>query len=125
MNDKYKPKPDDRSDNAEKLEEMIGDTLSKIDETEERKEKATEKDTKTKKKKKKIKNKKKPKPEDRNDNEEKQKKMIGDTLSNIDETEERMEKAPEKDKETLEKKNKRRKEAVEGFRDEIQDELEQ
>jgi len=72
MNDKYKPKPDDRSDNAEKLEEMIGDTLS-----------------------------------------------------NIDETEERMEKAPEKEKETLEKKNKRRKEAVEGFRDEIQDELEQ
>jgi len=72
MNDKYKPKPDDRSDNAEKLEDMIGDTLG-----------------------------------------------------NIDETEERMEKAPEKEKEMLEKKNKRRKEAVEGFRDEIQDELEQ
>lgn len=35
MPDKYEPKPDDRSDNAEKLENMIHDTLENMDEAEE------------------------------------------------------------------------------------------
>ncbi|WP_174613433.1 small acid-soluble spore protein Tlp [Virgibacillus ihumii] len=35
MPDKYEPKPDDRSDNAEKIENMIHDTLENMDEAEE------------------------------------------------------------------------------------------
>ncbi|WP_077326459.1 small acid-soluble spore protein Tlp [Virgibacillus siamensis] len=35
MPDKYEPKPDDRSDNAEKLQNMIHDTLENMEEAEE------------------------------------------------------------------------------------------
>lgn len=67
----------------------------------------------------------KPKPDDRSDNAEKLQDMIGDTLRNMDEAEERMDWAPEHEKKEIGAKNERRKEAIEGFRDEIQDELEQ
>lgn len=67
----------------------------------------------------------KPKPDDRSDNAEKLEQMIGDTLQNMNETEERMDHAHPDEKEKLKKKNKRREEAIEGFRDEIQDEIEQ
>ncbi|WP_010530726.1 small acid-soluble spore protein Tlp [Lentibacillus jeotgali] len=32
MTDKYKPKPDDRSDNVEKLQNMVQDTIQNIEE---------------------------------------------------------------------------------------------
>lgn len=70
-------------------------------------------------------NKYKPKPDDRSDNAEKIEDMIGDTLSNINQTEDRMEDAPNKEKEILREKNDRRKEAIDGFKNEIQDEIEQ
>lgn len=35
VNDKYKPKPDDRSDNVEKLQNMIHDTIENMEEAEE------------------------------------------------------------------------------------------
>lgn len=70
-------------------------------------------------------NKYKPKPDDRSDNAEKLEDMIGDTLSNINQTEDRMEDAPNKEKEILREKNDRRKEAIDGFKNEIQDEIEQ
>lgn len=70
-------------------------------------------------------NKYKSKPDDRSDNAEKIEDMIGDTLSNINQTEDRMEDAPNKEKEILREKNDRRKEAIDGFKNEIQDEIEQ
>lgn len=70
-------------------------------------------------------NKYKSKPDDRSDNAEKLEDMIGDTLSNINQTEDRMEDAPNKEKEILREKNDRRKEAIDGFKNEIQDEIEQ
>ncbi|RYG71418.1 small acid-soluble spore protein Tlp [Lentibacillus lipolyticus] len=35
MNDKYEPKPDDRSDNVEKLQDMVQDTIQNIEEAHE------------------------------------------------------------------------------------------
>ncbi|WP_164668886.1 small acid-soluble spore protein Tlp [Virgibacillus doumboii] len=35
MNDKYKPKPDDRSDNVEKLQGMVQDTIENIEDAHE------------------------------------------------------------------------------------------
>ncbi|HLS09982.1 small acid-soluble spore protein Tlp [Lentibacillus sp.] len=35
MADKYEPKPDDRSDNVEKLQEMVQDTIQNIEEAHE------------------------------------------------------------------------------------------
>ena len=64
----------------------------------------------------------KPKPDDRSDNVEKMQHMIHDTLENIEEAEETMEFSDEIGKEQILAKNKRRKEAIEGFREEIKDE---
>lgn len=68
------------------------------------------------------KNNNKPKPDDRSDNVEKLQNMIQDTLQNIDEAEDTMEFSDEFDKPDIEAKNKRRKEAIEGFRAEVKDE---
>jgi len=65
----------------------------------------------------------KPNPDDRSDNVEKLQDMIHDTLENIDEAEEHMEWGSEEEQEQIKAKNKRRKEAVEGFRNEIKDEI--
>ncbi|MFD2760311.1 small acid-soluble spore protein Tlp [Lentibacillus juripiscarius] len=35
MTDKYEPKPDDRSDNVEKLQDMVQDTIQNIEEAHE------------------------------------------------------------------------------------------
>ena len=64
----------------------------------------------------------KPKPDDRSDNVEKLQDMVHDTIENYREAEERMEWAPDHEKEQINKKNKRREEAIDGFRDEIKDE---
>lgn len=64
-----------------------------------------------------------PKPDDRSDNVEKLQQMIHDTLENIEAAEESMKFASEEQKQQIAAKNKRRQEAVEGFRDEIKDEV--
>ncbi|MEI3604789.1 small acid-soluble spore protein Tlp [Pseudogracilibacillus sp. SE30717A] len=63
-----------------------------------------------------------PKPDDRSDNVEKLQDMVQDTIENYREAEERMENAPEHEKKEISEKNERRKESIEGFRDEIKDE---
>ncbi len=63
-----------------------------------------------------------PKPDDRSDNVEKLQDMVHDTIENYREAEERMEWAPEQEKKQIRRKNERREEAIEGFRDEIKDE---
>ncbi len=68
-------------------------------------------------------NNKKDKPDDRSDNAEKLQEMIHDTLDNIDEAEDRMEWASNHEQKNIKAKNKRRQEAVEGFREEIKDEI--
>lgn len=62
------------------------------------------------------------KPDDRSDNVEKLQDMVHDTIENYREAEERMEWAPEQEKKQIRRKNERREEAIEGFRDEIKDE---
>ena len=64
----------------------------------------------------------KPKPDDRSDNVDKLQNMIEDTLQNIDKAEGTMEFSDGLDKEQIIAKNKRRKEAIEGFRSEVKDE---
>ena len=64
----------------------------------------------------------KPKPDDRSDNVDKLQNMIEDTLQNIDKAEGTMEFSDGLAKEQIIAKNKRRKEAIEGFRSEIKDE---
>jgi len=65
---------------------------------------------------------KKPNPDDRSDNVEKLQEMIHDTLDNINESEDDMASMSKEEQEKIKAKNKRRNEAIEGFRNEIQDE---
>ena len=67
--------------------------------------------------------KRKPNPDDRSDNVDKMQEMIHDTLENIDEAEDRMEWASNHEQQQIKDKNKRRKKAIEGFRNEIKDEI--
>lgn len=67
--------------------------------------------------------KRKPNPDDRSDNVDKMQEMIHDTLENIDEAEDGMEWASNHEQQQIKDKNKRRKEAIEGFRNEIKDEI--
>jgi small acid-soluble spore protein (thioredoxin-like protein) len=64
----------------------------------------------------------KPKPDDRSDNAEKLQDMIEDTIQNIGESQETMEFASGDAKEQILEKNKRREEAINEMRNEIQDE---
>lgn len=64
----------------------------------------------------------KPNPDDRSDNVEKLQEMIHDTLDNINESEDDMAAMSAEEKEKVQAKNKRRNEAIEGFRNEIKDE---
>ncbi len=64
----------------------------------------------------------KAKPDDRSDNAEKLQSMIQDTLNNIDESEETIEFVSEHERENIKKKNEKRREAIDGYRDEIKDE---
>jgi len=63
-----------------------------------------------------------PNPDDRSDNVEKLQNMIEDTIQNIEKSEETLENASGEDKQQIMSKNKRREEAIEGFREEIKDE---
>lgn len=62
-------------------------------------------------------------PDDRSDNAEKLQEMIHDTLDNVEEAEDRMEWSSPHEQKNIKEKNKRRKEAIEGFRNEIKDEI--
>lgn len=65
----------------------------------------------------------KPKPDDRRDNVDRIQKNIDRTFRNIEASEDMIERTPDdKMKKTLESKNERRKDAIEGYRDEIKDE---
>lgn len=64
----------------------------------------------------------KPNPDDRSDNVEKLQQMIHDTIENMREAEDHLEFASDEDRENIIEKNKRRKQAIEGFREEIKDE---
>lgn len=63
-----------------------------------------------------------PKPDDRSDNVEKLQDMVQNTIENIHEAEETMELSNEKDQQDIQSKNERRREAIEGMREEIKDE---
>ncbi len=65
---------------------------------------------------------KKPKPDDRSDNVEKLQNMVEDTIQNIEKSHETMQFSSGEAKEQIKEKNERRKEAIEGMREEIQDE---
>ncbi|WP_042144638.1 small acid-soluble spore protein Tlp [Paucisalibacillus sp. EB02] len=64
-----------------------------------------------------------PKPDDRSDNVEKLQNMIQDTIENIEAAHETMQFASGEEKQNISEKNKRREEAIEGFRSEIKDEV--
>ncbi|WP_249869654.1 small acid-soluble spore protein Tlp [Oceanobacillus saliphilus] len=63
-----------------------------------------------------------PKPDDRSDNVEKLQDMVQDTIQNIEKAHETMQFSSGQEKEQIAAKNKRREEAIEGFREEIKDE---
>lgn len=65
-----------------------------------------------------------PNPDDRSDNVDKLENMIQDTLQNIEESHETMQYVSNENKKDVNLKNKRRKEAIEGMREEIVDEHE-
>lgn len=71
-----------------------------------------------------TKNDKQPKPDDRSDNYEKLQEMTGDTAENIDKSQETMENLSGEDRQELKAKNKRRKEAMKSFQQEMEDESE-
>lgn len=66
---------------------------------------------------------KKPNPDNRSDNVEKLQDMIHDTIENVHESEESLNSMPTEEQEKIKAKNKRRKEAIDEFRNEIKDEL--
>lgn len=65
----------------------------------------------------------KPKPDDRSDNVDKLQNMIHETIENIEAAHETMQLASGEEKQNIMEKNKRREEAIEGFRSEIKDEV--
>lgn len=64
----------------------------------------------------------KPNPDDRSDNAKKLKKMVKNTIENMEAAEETMEHTIGKNQEDIREKNERRKESIDGFRKEILDE---
>ena len=68
----------------------------------------------------------KPKPDDRSNNVERLQGHLDDTYENLDDAEDYLEahadEMPPRQEEALEAKNRRRREAIEGFREEIKDE---
>jgi small acid-soluble spore protein (thioredoxin-like protein) len=63
-----------------------------------------------------------PNPDDRSDNVEKLQEMIANTIENIEEAEGSMEFASPEERQKIEAKNGRRREALEGMRMEVKDE---
>lgn len=66
-----------------------------------------------------------PKPDDRSDNVEKLQKMVHNTIENMEAAEESMQFAEGEHKAQIERKNERRRESIEGMREEIKDEAAQ
>ncbi|MDQ6598286.1 MULTISPECIES: small acid-soluble spore protein Tlp [Bacillus] len=67
-----------------------------------------------------------PKPDDRSDNAEKLQKMIADTEQNIHQAEESLQFTDsETQRQQIEAKNDRRRESIQSFKSEIQDEINQ
>lgn len=64
----------------------------------------------------------KPNPDDWSDNVEKLQQMIHETYENIDESKAYIKSASTEEQKQLKRKNKRRRQAIEGFRNEIEDE---
>jgi small acid-soluble spore protein (thioredoxin-like protein) len=63
-----------------------------------------------------------PNPDDRSDNVEKLQEAIVNTIDNMEEAEATMEFASEKDRALIAAKNDRRRESIEGMREEVKDE---
>lgn len=66
----------------------------------------------------------KPNPDDRSDNAAKLRQSIDDTQENMEEAEKTMEFSSQKEQENISAKNERRKEAIDGMREEMTDEEE-
>ena len=64
----------------------------------------------------------KPNPDDRSDNVEKLQDMVQDTIQNIEKSHETLRFTSGEDEQDKKEKNERRKEAIEGMRQEIKDE---
>jgi len=64
----------------------------------------------------------KPKPDDRSDNVEKLQEMVHNTIENMEKAEATMEFSDSHDQEHIKAKNERRREAIDGMREEIKDE---
>lgn len=64
----------------------------------------------------------KPNPDDRSDNVEKLQNMVQNTIWNMEEAEDAMRFASDEQREQIVAKNKRRRESIEGMREEIKDE---
>ncbi|MBS4221844.1 small acid-soluble spore protein Tlp [Lederbergia citrea] len=63
-----------------------------------------------------------PKPDDRSDNVEKLQEMVFNTIENMEEAEASMQFSDGEQKANIEQKNERRRESIEGMREEIKDE---
>lgn len=63
-----------------------------------------------------------PKPDDRSDNVEKLQGMVQDTIQNIEKAHDTMKFSSGEEKQQIAEKNKRREQAIDGMREEIQDE---
>ncbi|WP_101843982.1 small acid-soluble spore protein Tlp [Halobacillus sp. Marseille-P3879] len=64
----------------------------------------------------------KPNPDNREDNVEKLQEAVQNTIENIEASHETMNMANDKDRSQIERKNKKREQALEGMRQEIKDE---
>ncbi|KRG09702.1 small acid-soluble spore protein Tlp [Lederbergia galactosidilytica] len=63
-----------------------------------------------------------PKPDDRSDNVEKLQEMIHNTIDNMEEAEETMEFSDGEQRENISRKNEKRRQSLEGMREELKDE---
>lgn len=63
-----------------------------------------------------------PKPDDRSDNADKLQKMVNNTIENMEKAEETMQFSNEEQKAQIEQKNQKRRDSIQGMREEIQDE---
>lgn len=70
----------------------------------------------------KMMNHRKPKPDDRSDNVEKLQQMVHDTIENIEESHDTLRYASGQARDQIKEKNERRRESIEGMREEIKDE---
>lgn len=65
----------------------------------------------------------KPKPDDRSDNAEKIQEMINNTMDNLEKAEETMAISDQEEQSDIQDKNERRRQSLEGLKDELADEM--